>query len=288
MADDRPAPSAVRRRFRAIRTEAALTGTGTAVLLAGILLAAVGAYVAGLRGLIAPGAWAYGLAAGLPVLGLKVLGDLYERDDDAALWREALAAEFGPDMRLDPEVTRQARQAIEFRVRLAEAEAKAGSAARARIAPLVGRLDGWMDAIVRLAREVSTQRGEASFQSSLAARARSRQGEVQARAGAADDAELARQLAATAEGLGAQIASAEGFSRHAEGGLLQLEHAVAAFGAACSQLALELSRRDGSGADLATVMAAEMGRIERDIDRLGAPPPGAEPSSVPQSGNSRP
>jgi hypothetical protein len=173
-------------------------------------------------------------------------------------------------MRLDPEVTRQARQAIEFRVRLAEAEAKAGAAARARIAPLVARLDSWMDAIVRLAREVSTQRGEASFQSGLASRARQRQDEVRARAGTAGDADLAWQLAATAEGLGAQIASAEGFSRHAEGGLLRLEHAVAAFGAACSQLALDLARGVGSTPGLAATVTSEIGLIERDIVGLGA------------------
>lgn len=273
MADDVPAPSAIRRRFRAARIEAALTGPGTAIILGGLLLAAVGAYVAGLRGMLAPDAWIYGLAAGLPVLALKVWGDLYDRDDDAVVWRQVLTDAFGPEMRLDPEVTRQARQAIEFRVRLAEAEAKAGSAARARTAPLVARLDGWLDAIVRLAREVSTQRGEASFQSSLATRARSRQGEVKARAGTAGDDDLARQLEATAQGLGAQIASAEGFSRHAEGGLLRLEHAVAAFGAACSQLVLDLLRGDGSAAGLAPTMTAEIGMIERDIARLGAEAP---------------
>jgi hypothetical protein len=277
MAEQGSQAAGVRRRFRASRIEAALTGPGTALILGGLLLAAVGAYVLERRGVLVPGAWAFGLAAGLPVLVLKVLGDLFDRDDDAAIWRDVLAAEFGPDMRLDPEVSRQARQVIEFRARLAEATARARPEARRRIAPLVPQLDPWIDGIVRLAREVSTQRSEAQFQSGLASKARSRQDQVQARAGSVPDAGLARQLSDTAAGLGAQIASAEGFSRHAEGGLLRLEQSVAAFGAACSQLSLMLAQAGDADAlpALAASMAEGTRMVERDIARIGSqvPPP---------------
>jgi hypothetical protein len=277
MTSDGSQASGVRRRFRRYRTEAALTGPGTALILGGLMLAAVGAYVLERRGVLVPGAWVWGLLAGLPVLVLKVLGDLFDRDDDAAVWREVLAAEFGSDMRLDPEVSRQARQVIEFRARLAEATARARPEARRRIAPLVPQLDPWADGIVRLAREVSTQRSEAQFQSGLASKARSRQDQVQARAGTVPDAGLARQLSDTAAGLGAQIASAEGFSRHAEGGLLRLEQSVAAFGAACSQLSLMLAQAGDAGAvpALAASLAEGTRMVERDIARIGSqvPPP---------------
>jgi hypothetical protein len=270
-------PSSVRRRFRALRIEAAITSPGSAVILGGLLLTAVGAYVLEQRGVLAPGAWVYGLAAGLAVLGLKVLGDLFDRDDEAIFWRDALAAEFGPDMRLDPEVSRQARQVIEFRARLAEAEARARPDARRRIAALIPRVDLWMDAIARLAREVVTQRSEAQFQTGLASKARSREGQVRARASSVPDARLAQQLSDTAQGLAAQIASAEGFSRYAESGVLRLEQSVAAFGATCSQLVLMLARDDGPDAAAAVTATLDAGlsTVRRDIELVAAhiPPP---------------
>lgn len=260
-----PGGSGLRRRLRAARIEAALTGPGTALILGGMILVAVLVYVLETRGLMRPGAWLIGLAAGLPVLALKVVFDLSDRADEADLWREVLAAAFGPEMRQDPEVSRQARQAIEFRARLADAEAKAGRAARARIAAFVPRLDPWLEAIVRLAREICAQRGEVTFQSGLATKARSRRAEVEARAGRAGDADLAAEMAATLSGLGAQIASAEGFSRHVETGVLRLEHSVAAFGSVCSNLTLLLAREAGATGDIGTRIGQEIEAINLQI-----------------------
>jgi hypothetical protein len=253
--------------MNAARIEWALTGTGTALLLGGVIIVSVLAYIAGERGMMRPEAWVYGLAAGLGVLVLKVVGELLERGEEAGLWRDVLTAEFGPDMRQDAEVSRLARQVIEFRVRLADAHAKAEAAERRRIAPNLSGLDVWIDGIVRLAREVSALRAEASFQSGLATRARSRRKEVQGQATGSTDHELARQMERTVEGLGAQIATAEDVSRFVESGLLKLEQSVAAFGAACSQLVLALKRGFGTDGvtDIGTKMADEIGVIERQI-----------------------
>lgn len=282
-APSEPGLPALRRKLRAARIEAALTETGTALLLGFVLVAAAAAYVAGLRGLVLPSAWAIALGAGLPVVAGKMALDALDRSGDAARVRQVLSEAFGPDMAQDTELSRQARMVIEFRARLAEAEAKSGSVGRRSVAGLVLHLDRWLDGMVRLAHEIAAHRGEASFQSGLAARARC--SEISARLTGADPF-LVAQLQATQEGLIAQIAAAEGYARFVESGRLKLEQSVAAFGAVSGEVGRALS---GAGtAQSATALfqriGEEVGVVERQIARIAAqeapalPPP--DPSSA--------
>lgn len=284
-APSEPGLPALRRKLRAARIEAALTQTGTALLLGFVLVAAAAAYVAGLRGLVLPSAWAIALGAGLPVVAGKMALDALDRSGDAARVRQVLSEAFGPDMAQDTELSRQARMVIEFRARLAEAEAKSGSVGRRSVAGLVLHLDRWLDGMVRLAHEIAVHRGEASFQSGLAARARARCSEISARLTGADPF-LVAQLQATQEGLIAQIAAAEGYARFVESGRLKLEQSVAAFGAVSGEVGRALS---GAGtAESATALfqriGEEVGVVERQIARIAAqeapalPPP--DPSSA--------
>lgn len=270
MAEGLPTASDLSRRLRTARIEAALTGTANALLLGGTGIAAVACFVAEARGALNPGTWMWVLGSGMIVLAGKVALDLADRAGDDRLWRNLLATDFGTTMREDAAVTTQARMAIEFRVRLALAEARAGRAARARVAALMPRLDGWLDGIVRLARQVSVLRGEARFQSGLALRSRQRRVQIE---GSGQSA----QHAATAAALEDHVAAAEGFARFAEDGLLRLEQAVGAFGAAASQLVLELSR-DGADAGhggLDARIGQEVAAVEVQLARIGqlTPPP---------------
>jgi hypothetical protein len=261
----RAAGTNVRRRLRAARQDAALTGTGTAMVAACVILLTVTGYVLQTWGLLRPGAWAWGLGAGVCVLAGKVALDLFDRSADALHWRSVLSDAFGDGMRADAEVARQARLAIEFRTRLADAEGRADRAALRRIEPELSRLDGWLDGIVELARRVAAQRGEAAFQSGLAARARQRRTEIGAKAGATGDPVLAAQLRQTAEGLEAQIRAAEGYVRSVEASHLRLEHAVGSFGAICSQLALLLS--ESGDADVPAALTNRIGAESADVGR---------------------
>ena len=79
----------------------------------------------------------------------------------------------------------------------------------------------------------------------------------------------------TGAGLDAQVREAEGFGRIAEDGVLRLENAVAAFGAASSQRVLDLARAqglDGSAVTDARIGAA-ITAVETEARALGSPPP---------------
>lgn len=242
------------------RIEAALVAPSNAVLIGLAGIAAVSCYVAESRGLLNPGTWAIAGAAGVAVLVVKVVFDLQDKANDDGLWREFLARGFGETMRDDLEVTRQARTAIEYRVRLAMAEAKASRPARRALRPLLPRIDAWLESIIALARQVAALRADSRFHVAMGSRNRQRLSEVGAAAGA---------------GLDAQVRAAEGFGRMADDGLLRLENAVAAFGAACSTLVQDLARAqgvEGSAVNDARIGAA-ITSLETDARALEAPPP---------------
>ena len=173
----------VRRQLLIDRLNAALTNTGTAVIAGGIIVSASFAYVLQTWDLLRHGAWAWGLGAGGLVLGVKVLLDSFDSSEDSILWREVLTKAFGDGMRMDSDVARQARLAIEFRTRLAAAQATADRDALHLVSVYLPYLDTWLDRIVELARRMASQRGEASFQSGLATRVRQRRNEIAAKIG---------------------------------------------------------------------------------------------------------
>lgn len=252
--------SALRGGLLRARIEAALVAPANAVLIGLSGIAAVGCYVAESRGLLNPGTWAIAGAAGAAVLVAKVTLDLRDRAGDDGLWREFLARGFGETMRNDLEVTRLARTAIEYRVRLAMAEAKAPRAARRALKPVLPRVDAWLEGIIRIARQVATIRADSRFHVAMGNVNRARLSEVGDAAGS---------------GLTAQVRAAEGFGKMAEDGLLRLENAVAAFGAATSQMVLDLARTDGqpSGAATDARIGAAMSALEGDARALEPPPP---------------
>lgn len=264
------AAHSLRQRLYKARLEAALTGTGSAVLLGFVIIASAATYVLGLRGFLRAEAWMVALGAGAFVMVIKVGLDLIAPTADTARLRRVLFDAFGDDMRNDAELSRQARQAIEFRVRLAEAEERADGISRRRVSAILVGIDTWMDGIVRLAHEVATHRGEANFQSGLASKARERRKEMQSRATKADgDMALTRQLRGTIDGLDRQITAAADYARFVEAGRLKLESSVAAFGAINGQVIMALADGRVPEATLITArISEETAAIERHIARI--------------------
>jgi hypothetical protein len=214
------------------------------------------------------GTWPWVLVAGGVVTAAKIALDIRDTRQAGAVWRKMLIQSFGEDMRGDAEASRQARMAIEFRVRLAEAEATAPRAARARVAGVLPRLDTWLALIVDLAREVAGLRGEARFQAGLATRARSRLAEIEGRMAGIDPVQRAR-LAETARALSAQVRSFDTFNAFVDDGALRLEHVVGVFSSAVSQIVLELSRGETADAGLEATIGGEITRLEQSIAMLG-------------------
>lgn len=279
-ADAPPSASALQRRLRRARLDTVLFAPANAVLLGGSGIAAAACYAAELRGLLNPGTWPWALAAGVAVLAVKVALDLRDRRGDDLLWRGLLARVFGDSMREDPEVTRQARMAIEFRVRLAMAETRAPRALRRQAAPVLARLDHWLDGIVRLAQDVASLRAEARFQAALGSRSRQRSGEIGAAAQGLADAARAARLQQAAGALEAHARASAAFDSFVADALLQLEAAVGAFGAATSDLMLALRRGGSAPGGLDATIGREAAAVEAQIaaiDRRLPPPapPGA-------------
>jgi hypothetical protein len=260
-------PSVVRSRFRAARTEAALTGNGTAIIGSGVGLAALLTWLGEGRGMIQPGTWPLVLGGGVAVLVIKIALDLVDRDDDADLWRYVLTDAFGDDMRSDGDVARQARLAIEFRTRIAAAEARAGRSARHSVSVLMQRIDHLLDAIVDLARQTAVERGEVRFQIGLSSRSGQRLTEIAKQVSMIHDPAHARRLRDTAEGLASHVRAADGLARRVDDSYLRLERAVATLGAVTPDIVLTLSRgrpAAGTGA-LDAQVAAEIRAIRSEM-----------------------
>jgi hypothetical protein len=204
-----------------------------------------------------PGTWGTVLAGGLGVLAVKLALDLRDRAVDDRVWRAALGQAFGSTMREDPDASRLARTVIEYRVRLAMAEARAPRAARARLAPVLPRMDAWLQGIMRLAPRVAALRTDARFHTAMAGQGRARIG-----AGA---------------GVAAQVRAGEGFGLAADAALRRLENAVGAFGAASSQMILALSHSDVGGTVMTQAqIAMEIAAVEAEL----APAARQEPEPV--------
>jgi hypothetical protein len=243
MTDGPKAALPLHRRLRRRRVWDALADRGSALALGSVLVLVAAAYVLGVRGVLAPVAWQAGLGAGLAFVVLRALLGLFRRDDDPAVLREVLSAHFGDEIRIDPDVTRLARQAIEQRLQLAAARVAAPTALARAIDGLVPALDHRLDFIAVQARAAASRRGAARFQAGMAQMARQRLSEVTriADAGDPDTAATARRAA---DGLSAQVAASGGVVAHAEDRLMALDHAVAELGTLVAQALLHVSKGD--------------------------------------------
>lgn len=250
------------RKLLAARIEAALTNTGTALLIGATGVVAATCFVGELRGSLNPGTWGLVLALGAVVTLCKAFFDFRDKSNESLIWRTILIREFGKDMRNDGEAARLARLAIEFRARLAAAEANADRAHTEKVTALLPRVDDWLDQIVALARKAASLRGEARFQASLATRAKERLSHFATQSRVTGDPTQEGRLVETARALKVQADAFDSFSRYVDDVSLRLEHAVGAFTAACSQLVLELSRGDDA---LPEVPRSEPGRIAAQI-----------------------
>lgn len=259
---------ALGQRLRAARRDAALGDPATALLAGGTVIAAAAAYVGGLNGWLAPGVWLWGPLAGLTVTAVKLAFDIADRSADGELLRSLLAQDFGPDLAGDTETSRQARLAIEMRVRLEQpATAATGHAG------LMADTDAWLAVIVRLAGQVARLKGEARFQAGLAARGRARLGDVTAQARASADPAQARRLTGTAEAIAAQVSAQEAYLAFVEDSQLRLERAVSGFGTICAQVALVLARGDTDTAALSQAVTQGIAGIEGELATLARHPP---------------
>jgi hypothetical protein len=216
-----------------------------------VILVTAGAYVMGVRAVLAPTAWQAGLVAGGAFVLLRSALRLFSRAEDPDLLRDVLTQHFGEEIRADPDVTRLSRQVIEQRLQLAIARRKAPAAFARSIDALVPSLNRRLDLIAVEARAAASQRGAARFQAGMGQMARQRLTEV---ARIADGAEPGRVETArkAADGLSAQVAATGGLVAHAEDRLLALDQSVAEFGTVVAQALLALSKGDGTAlADLA-------------------------------------
>ena len=259
-------PASLRLRLRGVRRQAALTDTTTALLAGGTVIAAAAAFVAEMHGVLAQGVWVWGLVAGLAVTAMKVTVDMVDHSDDADSLRALLVSDFGPDLSGDAETARQARLAIEMRVRLERTAAGSGQMG------LLDATDAWLAVIVRLAGQVARLKGEARFQSGLAVRGRSRLGDLTAQSDGSTDPGMARRLTDTARALTTQIAAQEAFVGFVDDAQARLERAVSGFGAVCSQLALVLARGDTETGPLSQAIAQGITALEAELSALAQHP----------------
>ncbi|MFM7444703.1 MAG: hypothetical protein ACKO2N_12480, partial [Tabrizicola sp.] len=81
----------LRRRLARRRLWDALADRGADLALGAVLIVTAGAYVLGVRGVLAPVAWQAGLAAGLGFVVLRALLGLFTRPENPAVLREELA-----------------------------------------------------------------------------------------------------------------------------------------------------------------------------------------------------
>jgi hypothetical protein len=264
MADRTETPLPLGRRIFRLRIASALTDRGSGLALGVVILVTAGAYVLGVRGMLSPTAWQAGLLAGAAFVLLRSLLRLFDRAEDPTMLREALASHFGEEIRVDPDVTRLSRQAIEQRLQLSAARNEAPAALARSVDLLLPVLNQRLDRIAVEARAAAAQRGAARFQAGMGQMAQQRLTEVTRIASnqTSSSAEIARRAA---DGLTAQVAATGGLVAYAEDRLLSLDQAVAEFGTVVARALLALSKADGSAlADLANA---------RDIG-VGAGDPG--------------
>ena len=273
----------LRERFQLARLEAVLTGLGTASVIGFVVIASAGVYVAGTRGLLAPGAWQWALGLGLACVAIKVVLNSIDSEGHPALWSEVLNDHFGKQALDDGIVGAQVRLAIEYRRRLAEAEARASGTARGLVSSTIVAVDTWIDSIARLANRIAMLRDESRFQARLAETNGERLAEIAEQLSVETEEVRRKQLADTSAVLSKQVEVAQGFVRFVDGGLLRLEHAVAGLGTATSQLIIVLTRGDdfnGSeglnariGDEIASVegLLLALDRVEGTVPSSNAP-----------------
>jgi hypothetical protein len=253
----RPSRESLADGFRALRIDTVLFSPGTAGLLAATALSSSVAIAAARLGFLVPGGWLWPASIGTAATVLKVMFDFYDRSGDPALWKQFLSDRFAQRVPPDPEIQRLCLLVIDLRSRLAEAEVRADEHCRTLVADPMLALDGWIEGIARLADRLHELRIERGFQQELADSSRRRLARINAQQAMASDPQLMRQLAATSGGVSQQILAATRFCAAADGGMLKLEHAVAAFGTVGSQLLLVMSR------------GTELGDGDSVVDRIG-------------------
>lgn len=242
--------------------------SGAALGLSAVISAA--AFVAGLRGLIAPNAWIAGLVAGAVWVLISAIGaGLFSRRMTPETARAILMESFGEDVGRQSDVARPVRAAVETRIRLAEAAEKAPAGLRSPVARIEAAADNLMTALVPLAQGLAAQKGGLQFHSGMASAAQQR----------SDGA---------TPGLTRQIAASRALAEHTASETRRLEDAVAGFASVASELALHLARGQGLGlSDLARqaedlveavrapLPPAALKDARRESDNLSADPGGS-------------
>jgi len=235
------------------------TTTGAALGLSAVLAAA--AFVAEIRGLLAPGAWAAGVGAGLAWVAVAALvAGLSKRELTGETAREVMIRAFGLEVGRYPETARPVRALVETRLRLAEAVEAAPAAMSDAARAFETGVDQQIADLIPMAQKAARHRAGLSFHSAMASAAGQRR----------DDAGPA---------LASQRAAAEDLARAAEAERVSLEEGVAALSGLVTRASLALAR--GQGAEVAA-LTAEI-RARRLAESLGAPspPPSLSPPPPP-------
>jgi len=247
---------AVRRAVRRAQVRTVLLSplSGGALGLSAVLAAA--AYVAQVRGLMAPGAWMAGLGAG--VLWV-VVAALVPRPMDDEMARGVLLAAFGADVGRHPETARPVRALIEPRLRLAEAVARhpVGTRIEAGIeagieARIEAGVDGQIARLVPVAQKAAQHRLGLQFHAAMASAAGQRlDGHNLKGRGPEGHGPEGR-------GLEGQRAATGDMARHAEAARVALEQEVAAVSALVARVTLALVQGDQAAI---AALADEAGRL---------------------------
>ena len=226
----------LRRAVRRAEVRAALMSpvSGGALGVSAVLAAV--AYVAEVRGVMAPGAWVAGLGAGVVWVVGTALSRLMPQQMSGEVARGVLLAAFGPEVGRYPETARPVRALIETRVRLAEA-VEAAAAHRAAAAQVEAGLDAQIARLVGVAQRAARHRAGVQFHAAMATAA-----------GQRSDAE--------GPGLLGQRSAAGELVQQAEAERFGLEDEVAALSALVARVTLALAR--GDGAEIAA-LAGEAG-----------------------------
>jgi hypothetical protein len=229
----------LRRAVRRAEVRAALLSpvSGGALGVSAVLAAL--AFVAEVRGVMAPGAWMAGLGAGVAWVVVTALSRLRPGPLSGEVARGLLLAAFGPEVGRYPETARPVRALIETRVRLAEA-VEGAPQHRGAGALVEAGVDAQIVRLVAVAQKAARHRSGVQFHAAMATAA-----------GQRSDAH--------GPGLLGQRTAAGELVQQAEAERFRLEEEVAALSALVARVTLALAR--GDGAEIAA-LAGEAGRMD--------------------------
>jgi len=254
-------------RFRSARFGHAVLRWESAVLVGITTLAVPAALIAGDLGVLPGWAWVPCLLFGLSAEGALVYASATDPESNRRVVAELLHNHYGSQRLRDDAVRQHVVRAFDYRARIeAVLLGRSGSPARSALDQTVLQIDGWLSNICRLAERLDLFLGEAVFQRADKLQVQERVEELREKAETNTDEKVQRKIRETLASRKHQLRTIEELEHTIERGQLQLEHAVAALGAICTQTVLLCAQGVEVGA--AHLLSQEISEEAQQVDAI--------------------